>query len=538
MITLSRHSLEDKKAWEDAGYKLPQFNIDMMIAKTSVAPNWVHFGAGNIFRSFIAALQQELLNSEKAVSGIVAVETFDEEVIDKIYKPYDNLSILALMGGDGSLKKEVIASIGQSLYGDPSRSSDWNALKNIFTNKTLQMVSFTITEKSYNLKTMSGEYLPNVIKDIANGPSRPNHVISKIVALAYARYQAGAFPIAFVSLDNCSHNGEKLQDAVLTIADHWAKNEFVGKAFLNYLNDSQKVSFPWTMIDKITPRPSEEVRDTLGKDGITEMNIICTEKRTFIAPFVNAEIPQYLVIEDNFPNGRTPLEYAGVLFTDRETVEKAEHMKVTTCLNPLHTSLAIFGCLLGYKTIAAEMKDPILKRLVEKIGYEEGMPVVTDPGILDPKAFIREVIEERFPNPSIPDTPQRIATDTSQKISVRFGETIKAYCKHPEFNVADLKYIPLTIAGWLRYLLGIDDEGQDMELSSDPMMDTLKKKFSGIEFGKPDSVNSNVKEVLSNVRLFGVDLNEIGLGSKIESYYKEMIAGRHAVRDALNKYLS
>lgn len=104
------------------------------------------------------------------------------------------------------------------------------------------------------------------------------------------------------------------------------------------------------------------------------------------------------------------------------------------------------------------MKDPQLRALVEGIGYTEGMPVVVDPGIIDPRQFIDEVLNKRFPNPFMPDSPQRIATDTSQKLAIRFGETIKSYLEHPELDIKDLKLIPLVYAGWLRYLMGIDDE--------------------------------------------------------------------------------
>ena len=99
------------------------------------------------------------------------------------------------------------------------------------------------------------------------------------------------------------------------------------------------------------------------------------------------------------------------MFTERETVERVERMKVCTCLNPLHTTLAVYGCLLGYTKISDEMKDEDLVKLVETIGYREGLPVVTDPGILSPKKFIDEVIQVRVPNPFMPDTPQRIACD-------------------------------------------------------------------------------------------------------------------------------
>ena len=105
-------------------------------------------------------------------------------------------------------------------------------------------------------------------------------------------------------------------------------------------------------------------------------------------------------------------------------------MKVCTCLNPLHTALAIYGCLLGYTLIADEMKNPLLKKMVEMIGYREGLPVVVDPGILDPGQFIDEVVTKRIPNPFMPDTPQRIATDTSQKLPIRFGEPLR-HTKNP-----------------------------------------------------------------------------------------------------------
>jgi fructuronate reductase len=264
---------------------------------------------------------------------------------------------------------------------------------------------------------------------------------------------------------------------------------------------------------------------------------VITSKNTYIAPFVNAEVPQYLVVEDRFPAGRPALEKAGVYMTDRDTVNKTERMKVTTCLNPLHTALAVYGCLLGYESIAAEMKDKELKALVERIGYVEGMPVVTDPGILKPVDFLKEVIEYRLPNPFIPDTPQRIATDTSQKISIRFGETIKAYLEEDNLNVESLTAIPLAIAGWLRYLLGVDDKGNPMEISSDPMLLELKEQLKDIKFGETESVKDGLNGILSSHILFGTDLVKAGLSGKIETMLGQMLAGPGAVRQTLQEYL-
>lgn len=225
------------------------------------------------------------------------------------------------------------------------------------------------------------------------------------------------------------------------------------------------------------------------------------------------------------------------MFTERETVDKVEKMKVCTCLNPLHTALAVFGCVLGYDLISKEMKDDTLKKLVEGIGYTEGLPVVINPGVLDPKEFIDTVINVRIPNPFMPDTPQRIATDTSQKLAIRYGETIKAYEASPERNTGDLKLIPLVFAGWLRYLMAVDDNGNTFELSPDPLLDTVCPYVTGFRLGEDADVESALKPVLENEKIFGVNLFEIGMADKVCGYFREMIAGTGAVRGVLNKYV-
>ncbi len=147
--------------------------------------------------------------------------------------------------------------------------------------------------------------------------------------------------------------------------------------FLDYLQDKATVSFPWSMIDKITPRPDAQVQELLRADGFDDNETIITSRNTYTAPLVNAEEAEYLVIEKDFPNGCPPLDLGGVMFTDRETVDNVERMKVCTCLNPLHTALAIHGCLLDYTLISAEMKDDDLRNLVTQMGYLKAMPVTT-----------------------------------------------------------------------------------------------------------------------------------------------------------------
>ena len=223
-------------------------------------------------------------------------------------------------------------------------------------------------------------------------------------------------------------------------------------------------------------------------------------------------------------------------FTDRETVNKTERMKVTTCLNPLHTALAVYGCLLGYTLIREEMKDEDLVRLIRRLGYQEGLPVVTDPGILSPEAFIDEVVEQRLPNPFMPDAPQRIATDTSQKVGIRFGETIKSYVSEGR-PMDQLTALPLAIAGWLRYLLAVDDQGNAMPLSDDPLLPELQKQLAGIEMGKPETVGDKLTRILKNSLIFGSDLTATPLAARIEGYFLEEIAGPGAVRETLRRHL-
>jgi fructuronate reductase len=338
-------------------------------------------------------------------------------------------------------------------------------------------------------------------------------------------------------MDNCSHNGDKLFSAVEPFAEHWTRAGLAEKGFLDYIRNPQKVSFPWTMIDKITPRPDESVKAMLEEVGFSGAGGKVTAKNTYIAPFVNAEETQYLVIEDSFPAGRPALEKAGVYFTGRATVDKVEKMKVCTCLNPLHTALAVFGCLLGYTRISEEMKNPHLVKLVEGIGYKEGLPVVTDPGILSPKQFIDEVIKVRIPNPFMPDTPQRIASDSSQKIPVRYGETIKAYLADSRLNVKDLKLIPLALAAWVRYLMGIDDSGKPFTVSPDPLYAGLSPALAGIKLGDQGPFTSVLKPIFSDKRIFAVNLYEAGLGEKAEALFAELVAGPGAVAKTLEKYV-
>lgn len=174
-LNLTAAGLADQKAWEAAGYALPSYDREAMITRTKESPCWVHFGAGNIFRAFQANTAQELLNNGTFDRGVIVAEGFDTEIIRDMYQPHDNLSILVTLKADGSVEKTIVGSIAESLAADTADSPDFARLKEIFTKDSLQMATFTITEKGYSLKTVRANccrlLLPILLPDLLPLPA-------------------------------------------------------------------------------------------------------------------------------------------------------------------------------------------------------------------------------------------------------------------------------------------------------------------------------------------------------------------------------
>jgi fructuronate reductase len=467
----------------------------------------------------------------------------DSGTIKNIYKKHKNRSLTVVLENSGKFEKELIASIGGILSLETDESGKKNPTevaraKHVFTSPSLQLVTYTITEKGYGLKDLNGNYLPDVKLEIEGGPALAKTAMGVTAALLFDRYLAGQLPIAMVSTDNFSRNGEKLKDSLVTIVREWVKNGKTEQGFLDYMENPKKVSFPLTVIDRITPNPDPAVSQSLSKSGYADAALMSSSRGVPIATFVNTEKTCYLVVEDTFPNGRPPLEKAGVRFTTAEMVDAFEKMKVCTCLNPLHTCLAILGCLLGYMKISEEMKDAQLVDLIRRISYKESMKVVADPKVINPVDFLEECINTRFANPYLPDTPQRIAADTSQKLAIRYGVTLKEYAKRSDLDISSLTYIPFVFAAWFRYLLGIDDEGTPFTVSPDPLLEQLAPYFEGLSLGAPKESYKKVLPLLKDKTLFGIDLDKAGLSEKIEEYFYQLTRGKGSVRRALTELLA
>ena len=545
MLHLSDDIHNESAAWQKAGVTLPTYDIEAMRQATKRSPTWVHFGAGNLFRAVHAPIAQKLLDSGATDRGILVAESFDPAIVDQAYTPFDDRYLQVILKADGSMKTSLVTSVAGAypLGEDPKPLRD---LRLVFRNPSLQMVTTTITEKGYALVDSQGRPLPWIAPEFEGGPDKAKSAIAVITALLLERYQAGALPLALVSTDNFSRNGERFGQAVRQMADEWIGRGLAEKGFGDYLRDKNKITFPLTMIDRITPNPDKEVGRRLKALGIADSEPFRTRGGTAMAPYTNTEETWYWVVEDDFPAGRPPLEKAGVYMADQDTVNAADQMKVTTCLNPLHTALAIFGMLLGYPTMSKTIADPDLKTLVTRLGYVEGLPVVEDPGIFSPKEFLRQVIEIRVPNPGLPDTPARICADTSQKIPVRYGITISKYIRAKDLDTADLEAIPLIIAAWLRLLIGsdgngTDDAGRPVKLSPDPRLEELQRILVDIPLNgsaKKETLTTTIKSILADTSIFGTDLNATPLADKIETFLTAMCQGNGAVASTLHKAAS
>ena len=223
-MKLNMDALKQAAALREKGYRLPEYDVEALRRRTAEKPQWVHFGPGNIFRAHIARAHQELLNQGGFDTGIIAYAAKGSETIARAYAPFDNLSIAVSLKAGGGMDKYLVASVAEAhTLGDDG----FARAKEIFTSASLMMASFTITEKGYAR--------PSYEKDLPLTPENRGTLLGQIAYLLKLRLEAGGRPMALVSMDNCSHNGDKLKAALLELASGDA-------ALTEYLET--KIAFP------------------------------------------------------------------------------------------------------------------------------------------------------------------------------------------------------------------------------------------------------------------------------------------------------
>lgn len=243
-MKLTLEGIKNTTVFQKAGILLPGYDVAAVSKKAKQAPRWAHFGIGNIFRIFIGGIADGLLEAGVLDRGLTCIETFDYDVVDKIYTPYDNLGLSVILHADGTRTYKVLGSMAEAVKAQSSDPAHWARLKEVFRSKELQLISFTITEKGYALAGSDGIYFPFIQSDIDNGPEKATGAMAVLTAMLYVRYQDSRTPIALVSMDNCSHNGDLLRHSVLTMAREWQKKGYVTEDFLAWLGDETQVSFP------------------------------------------------------------------------------------------------------------------------------------------------------------------------------------------------------------------------------------------------------------------------------------------------------
>ncbi len=133
-----------------------------------------------------------LPNQGLAFQGIVAGEAFDPEIIERVYTPFQNLSLMVSLLADGTMEREVVASVAQSLRAGKAFHQDMERLEEIFRSPTLQLVSLTITEKGYALRGLEGDYLPGVLADLETGPAGCTHGMGILAGLLWIGWRMRA----------------------------------------------------------------------------------------------------------------------------------------------------------------------------------------------------------------------------------------------------------------------------------------------------------------------------------------------------------
>ena len=517
-------------SFSEIGYNIPKYSVDNVRECTKNKPDWIHFGSGNLFRSLLCNVNQENLDQSLTTKGIIAVSGRNTKKHRRTYKMNNNLCVYLQLNHDGTIDKNILANICDTI--ELARdSNDFNTLKSYFESDNQIWLTFTITEKGYNLRDSEGKYLDDVLLDFEKGPTTSSSYFGMICSLLLHRYYSGQLPTVLTSFDNLKSNGQVLKNIFEEYAKTWIRNGYVEKGFLDYLNNIERVTFPWTMTDKITPSVFEESLEIIHNDCYKNQQIFSSYFTSLDSAVVNAEKSQYLIIEDSFPITRPSLQGNGVLYTTRDEVSNYELIKVTAALNPIHSTLAVFGSLFEIPTIYDCLRNPLLKLLVTNMGYKESILSLDCSLQHKGKEFLTEVLEERFSNPFIKDTPSRIMTDTSMKVAVRYGETLKrAYLRGD--NMKNYVCHMLSIAGWLRYHQGVSDLGAKIQVSSDPRFDQLISNYS------EKSLNSDyIKLILEDKDLFGVDLHLIGVANTVQEMINSMSCGIGNVKSTIEKYL-
>jgi fructuronate reductase len=434
---------------------------------TSLETGIIHLGVGAFSRGQLMDFTDAAIRQGDKRWGIIGASLRSAETRDAL-APQDYLYTLAESDERGE-RYRVIGALGGILVAP----EDPQALIEAMALPTVKIVSLTVTEKGYCHDPATGdlnEQHPDIVHDLAN-PARPRSALGFLVEALRVRRARGLPPFTVLCCDNLPDNGRTVAKVVTRLAT--VRDPALGT------HVAANVAFPATMVDRIVPATTDADRGRVARaTGLEDRWPIVTE------------VYNNWVIEDRFPQGRP--DWSATFVTD---IAPFELMKIRL-LNGAHSSMAYLGYLAGCETIADCMADPALAGFIGHLMHREVTPTLATPPGAVLEAY-KQALLVRFRNPSLRHRTWQIAMDGSQKLPQRLLGTIRDRLKAGQ----SIDALALGVAAWMRYVTGIDEKGQPIDLR-DPMRDELlaRSKAAGPNAAKLSAA------LLAIDRIFGRDL--------------------------------
>ena len=468
--------------------------------RASLQSRIVHLGFGAFHRAHQGLLTDRVLNERGGDWGICEISLFSGDALMQQLRAQDHLYTVLEKSANGN-RPIVVGAVRECLN---AKLDSLAAIVEKFCEPQVAIVSLTITEKGYCIDPATGSLdlaHPGIAHDLQH-PAEPRSAPGILVEALHRRHRRGLPPFSVLSCDNIPDNGRVVKNAVLGMA---AQRSAALAAWI-----AESVSFPGTMVDRIVPAATDaalaEIADALG--GVADPCGISCE------PFIQ------WVVEDNFVAGRPAWEAAGVQMVD--DVLPWEQMKLRM-LNGSHSFLAYLGYLAGYQHISDCMRDPLFRRAAERLMMREQAPTLRITGV-DLQAYADSLIA-RFTNPALQHRTWQIAMDGSQKLPQRMLDGIRAHLQQQ----TPWPLLALGVAGWMRYVSGVDDSGAAIEVK-DPLGETFRAIVAGSsESGRP-------RALLAMREIFGSDLPDCPpFVRAVEQAWERL--SRHGAREALRMTL-
>jgi fructuronate reductase len=313
-------------------------------------------------------------------------------------------------------RAERVSSIAVAADG-----ADYQLWTQYLADRSTALVTLTITEAGYRLRADGRLDIDDADVRAFFAEEQPQSAIGRLAVGLRARMHAGGAPIAIVSCDNLSHNGETTRRAVLEFANH------VDRKLATWI--AAEVSFVSTMVDRITPAVEPADLDTAERlTGWRDRVPVVAE------PFTE------WVLAGDFPAGRPKWELAGARFVD--DVGPYELRKLFL-LNSAHSMLAYLGLARGHATVFDAISDPVCRQAVEQVWTEAAVLLPFDD---DKIASAKADLLKRWGNPRIDHQLTKIALDGAQKLRVRVAPVLRAYPRQQPIGQA------MLLAAWLVHL--------------------------------------------------------------------------------------